>query len=138
HSLADEIVNLHAESVGDPGQNGKRRIARAALDLLQRVLMDARQLGHHAARQPFLLPDATYPRADRRRQPTPGSACHGCDSTLDCPLQRTLECPNRGQGRRRCRSRSVADGRYMWKCRCTSWRSWIGSQWTSDWSTARC
>jgi hypothetical protein len=48
-SLADEIVNLHAECFGDPAQDGERRIARAVLDLLQRVFVDARQFSDDAA-----------------------------------------------------------------------------------------
>ena len=66
-SLADEIVNLHAERIGDSQKDGERRIAVSALDLLQRVLVDAGKLRDDAAGQPSLLPDPAYPRADRCR-----------------------------------------------------------------------
>ncbi|SRR5258708_34428400 len=63
-SSANEIVNLHAERVGDPGEYGECRVAGAALDLLQRVLVNASQLRDDAAGLTTLLPDPAYPRAD--------------------------------------------------------------------------
>jgi hypothetical protein len=48
-SLADEIVNLHAEGVSDSHEHDERRIAVPAFDLLQRVLVDPSQLRHDAA-----------------------------------------------------------------------------------------
>jgi hypothetical protein len=46
-SFANQIVNLHPESIGDPEQDGERGIALAALDFLQRVFVDASQLRDH-------------------------------------------------------------------------------------------
>lgn len=43
-------MDLHVQRVGDREENGERRVARSALDLLQRVLVNAGQFRDDAAR----------------------------------------------------------------------------------------
>jgi len=47
--FADEIVQLHAEGIGDPREHSQRWVAVAALDLLQGVLVNASKFRDDAA-----------------------------------------------------------------------------------------
>lgn len=88
--LTRQVVNLHVQRIGDREQNGEGRVARSALDLLQRVLVDAGQFSDDAARQVPLLPDLADSRAGCRKLSASSLADHANNSTLDCPMSRTL------------------------------------------------